>query len=177
MARKTKKSKILQQLERLAKENNLNDDSATYPQTVEHLNALKATYNHLIQGGTYTTAYNNLRSDGFKIGKEYCSGSCDEIIAEAKELIKADFKADREIAREKLFMYLQDIYTECRENGDRFVAVKAVAEMNKLLGLTETKNPSIKVQTKEGVTIKFGFGNDDEQEDNTEIQEAEIINE
>ena len=54
-----------------------------------------------------------------------------------------------------------DVYSEARELGDRFSALKALEQLNKMFGFYENK---LKVEgnVNSNVTINFGFNDDSE---------------
>lgn len=143
------------------------------PQTLQHINAVRAAYNYILNGGTASTLKSALTEDRLGLGIEYSSKQAERIFWEARELIIADFNEERTYAKTRMLACLNDIYTECRETKDKSNAINAVKEMCKLLNLYEENKPSLKVETKEGVTISFGFNNNDEDTETETVQYTE----
>lgn len=142
--------------------------------TVEHINAVKCVYNDIINGEPKSVIAEKLKNDLYGIGRKYISQTgINKIYSEARKCLILDFDEERPYLKEQLYTYLKDIYADCKRTGDHYNGINAINSIAKLLGLQEgAKQPTLQVNTKDGVTIKFGF-NDNE---NEQITESEVIN-
>lgn len=134
------------------------------PQSYQHISAVKAAYNHMLNGGTRSTTFDVLQNDGLGLGIAYSYKQAERIYTEAKDLIIADFEDERKYTKSRLLACLNDIYTDARNASDRTNAINAIKEMSKLLDLYEdNKKQSLSIKTNDTeVKISFGFDNNDD---------------
>lgn len=100
---------------------------------------VREVYNDMLQGATYSVLVNKI-VDGCYSGCEgvqYTNKSAQSLVSKLKRQIKADFAEERECMKERLVTMLMDVYTECREMGDRSNAIKAVETIGKYTGAVD----------------------------------------
>lgn len=124
--------------------------------------AIRYVVNDILQGATYSVLQEKLAEDGYGIDYCYKQSSRNRIIADARKRIKEDFKEQLPHLKEDMMARLLDVYTECRDLGDRGNALKALEQIAKITGMNEQK---INVEGKidNNITIDFGFDNDDKE--------------
>lgn len=122
--------------------------------------AIRHCVNAILNGATYSVMKANLMEDNYNLGHHYCRQQCDRIIRAARERIKADTKEMMSSLREDMIARILDVYTEARDLGDRFSALKALEQINKIFGLYENKM-TIDGNVNSNVTINFGFNEDE----------------
>lgn len=143
--------------------------------SLKRLNAIKGVYNDLMQGATASVVMGKLMEGSYEGSQKYKKYEAYKIFHEAKELVIIDFEMERPYLKEQLYLYLLDIYTECRESKDKYNAIQAINSIAKLTGIYEdNKKPLINIESEGGVKISFGFNNE---EDVSQEVESELIEE
>lgn len=126
-----------------------------------HEMAVRHCVNDILNGGTWSVMAKKLQEDEYELG--YCYSRCqtDRIIQEARKRIKDDTDEMMKSLKEDMIARTLDVYSEARELGDRFSALKALEQLNKMFGFYENK---LKVEgnVNSNVTINFGFNDDSE---------------
>lgn len=124
----------------------------------------KEIYKDIMQGMQFTAIVNKILNNEYVGCKEvhYAKKSAERMVCEVKTMIKKDFEKQRNNLREDLTAILMDILAEARKSQDRSASLKAVEQIAKLTGANEPTKVEAKV---ENVTIDFGFGDDDKNED------------
>lgn len=123
--------------------------------SIRRAEARKHVVNDLLNGGVYSVIKDKLINDAYGIDYNYSVKSAEEIIAEARKIIKEDYEEQRKEIKEQLIAILNDLFTECREYKDRYNALKVVQEIAKLTGAYEPEKIEAKIE--EDVTIDFKF--------------------
>lgn len=119
-------------------------------------NAIRHIINDLLNGAVYSVLKAKLIEDAYNIGHRYSEDGAYDLVAEARRRILKDFEEEREHVKAELMARLNDLFTECREVGDRGVALKTLQEIAKLTGAYEAQ----KVEAKVDNTININFGLD-----------------
>ena len=122
--------------------------------------AVRNCVNSILNGATYSVMRAKLQEDSYNIGKKYGVSQCDRIIRDARRRIKEDTQEMIPTLREDMISRALDVYTEARDLGDRFSALKALDMINKTFGLYENKL-KIDGDVNSTVTINFGFNEDE----------------
>lgn len=132
-------------------------DKYTRRSGIRRLEARKHVINDLLSGGVYSVIIDKLVNDAYDIEYNYSVKSAQEIIKEARDVIKADYEEQRGQIKEQLIAILNDLLTECREYKDRNSAIKTVQEIAKLTGAYEPEKIEAKID--EDINIDFKFDN------------------
>ena len=147
--------------------------------TIKRFNATKRAYIDLLNGGSYSSVVGKLENGAYSTDEveiKYVHNEAVDVYKDAKRMLVLDFEMDKPNLKEQLYAYLQSILGECREKGDRYNAIQAVNSIAKLVGITDTKYQTVKVESEGPVTIKFGFDDNDGKKDNnitnTEYEEV-----
>lgn len=117
---------------------------------------IKESMNGVLNGGTYNTLVENIMCDAYGYNVKYCRSTAEAIVTEARKRIKNEVAITYPEIKEQIIAMLLDIVTESREEKDRSNAIKAIAELNKMLGNYEAQ----KVEAKVDNTININFGLD-----------------
>lgn len=132
--------------------------------------------NDILNGATYSVLHAKL------VEGLYCPNQDDEeqvklysrssfnaarLISEARRRIKADTDEMIKHKREDAINRALDVYTECRELGDRMNAIKALDQINKLTGVYE-HNINVKGQLDSNIIISFGLNNNEDEDEGNE---------
>lgn len=133
--------------------------------TLERLNAIKGAYNDMLNGALLSNVMSKLQNGEYEGSRPYKYKEGYLIFLEAKNLIKYDFEVERPFLKEQLYMYLMDIYADCRESKDRYNAIQAINSIAKLTGITDKQQ--INIESTGDVKISFGF-NGEEEKTNTD---------
>lgn len=146
----------------LIEHNNINKKSKSgeFKDKGIHTLAVKNVINDILNGGTYSVLMNKLMEDYYEIGHKYSSAQSIRLIREARELIKKDTEEQLPYLKEDMIARFLDIYTECREIGDRMNAIKALEHINKLCGLYQDKL-KVDADIKQEIVIDFGYDKDE----------------
>ena len=144
-------------------------------QTLEKINLIKDVYNDMLNGAMMSNIIDKLKEGGY--GKKYKYDQAYKIFCEAKNLVKLDFAIERPFLKEQLYMYLMDIYTDCRTSNDRYNAIQAINSIAKITGISD-EGSKINIESKGDIKISFGFNKDETEEkentDEVEYEEPEI---
>lgn len=130
--------------------------------------AVRYVINDIMQGATASVLKQKLMENQYGLDHHYSTQRATAIIAEARQRIIQDTKEMMPTLREDMLNRALDVYTECRELGDRMSALKALDQVNKLYGLYETVH-TIKGEIQNTITISFGLEDEKEEEDGTEV--------
>lgn len=118
-------------------------------------NAIRHIINDLLNGAVYSVLKTKLMEDEYGIGHCYSEDGVYDLVTEARKRIMQDFEEEREHIKSELMARLNDLFTECREVGDRGVALKTLQEIAKLTGAYEPMKIDQKVD--EQITIDFNL--------------------
>ena len=126
-----------------------------------HEMAVRHCVNDILNGGTWSVMAKKLQEDEYELG--YCYSRCQtaRILQEARKRIKDDTDEMMKTLKEDMIARTLDVYSEARELGDRFSALKALEQLNKMFGFYENKL-KLEGNINSNVTINFGFNDDDE---------------
>lgn len=122
--------------------------------------AIRYITKDILNGLGYSEIHYKMQNDEYGIGHKYSDTRINILIGEARKYIKEETKEMIPLLREDMIARFNDVYKECREQGDRANAIKAMTECGKILGLYENK-VEVKGNLKQEIEINFGF-NDDE---------------
>lgn len=150
------------------------------PQDPIRREAVKNVINDISDGATWSVLTEKLKTDYYGLGKKYSDSNTMEIIKEARMYLRRDFENYVKEAKINIFTKAMDLFTECKEMGDRATALKCLQYVAKLTGVdTSREGPQVNILGlhKEGITINFGFEKNEEENNNNDIQEAEVIEE
>ena len=127
---------------------------------VRHEMAVRHCVNDILNGATWSVMTKKLQEDEYGLGHCYSHCQTDRIIHEARQRIKEDTDEMMKSLKEDMIARTLDVYSEARELGDRFSALKALEQLNKMFGFYENK---LKVEgnVNSNVTINFGFNGED----------------
>lgn len=117
---------------------------------------IKESMNGVLNGGTYNTLVENIMCDTYGYGVTYCRSTAEAIVTEARRRIKNEVAITYPEIKEQIIAMLMDIVTESREEKDRSNAIKAIAELNKMLGNYEAQKVEAKVEN-QNININFGL--------------------
>lgn len=81
----------------------------------------------------------------------------------AVKMLKVEFDGKKEELRNVIYERYLNVYNEAMIANDRTNALNALKEINRMLGLNEPEQYNIKEDKK--IIIDFGFGNNDDEED------------
>lgn len=112
----------------------------------------------------------NCQYDGQK--KPIGARTASDYISAAKDRLMYDYEADMKELRADIYGKLMAVYNDAVEEGDRTNALAALEKIMKLGGITDKQQTNIQINSDKegGVTVNFGFSNDNEKED--EIEDA-----
>lgn len=84
-------------------------------------------------------------------------------VAKALELMNQEAEQERRTLRNVMYNRLLAVYQDAVEQNDRGNAIKAIETMMKLTGINQAENQTnIQINNeKEGITINFGFQNNE----------------
>lgn len=123
------------------------------------LMATKHVINDILNGATWSVLRDKLMNDDYKIGHNYSEPQSQRIVRKAREIIRQDIDEQMPTLRDDMIARFLDIYTECRELGDRISALKALEHINKICGLYQDKL-KVDADIKQEVIIDFGYDKD-----------------
>lgn len=126
---------------------------------VRHEMAVRHCVNDILNGATWSVMSKKLQEDEYGLGHCYSHCQTDRIIKEARERIKEDTDEMMKSLKEDMIARTLDVYSEARELGDRFSALKALEQLNKMFGFYENKL-KLEGNVNSNVTINFGFNDD-----------------
>lgn len=118
--------------------------------------AVKNVINDILNGGVFSVLVSKLQNDEYGLGYCYSRPQSDRIIREARNVIKKDVEEQLPNLRDDMISRLLDVYTECRDCGDRYASLKALDQLNKLCGLYENK-VKLDCDISGDVNINFDF--------------------
>lgn len=120
------------------------------------LMAIRYTVNTILDGGMYSVLISKLMEDDYSLGHCYSQAQSERIVRAARELIRKDTEEMIPTLRDEMVSRFLDIYTECREIGDRMNAIKALEHINKIFGLYQDK-VKLDCDISGDVNINFDF--------------------
>ena len=139
-----------------------------------HEMVIRSLVNDILDGATLSVMVTKLTEGLYAPNEDakkdyiYTKLYAHRLIKQARDRIKADTDEMIPSLREDALNRMLDVYTECRELGDRMNAIKALDNINKLMGLYENK-VNLQGTISKDITISFGLSqpnNDDENEEN-----------
>lgn len=125
------------------------------PKDVKRIEAVKNVINDILEGGTYSVLLEKLQKDYYNIDKKYTKSNAESIVKEARAVIKKDFDDYVGNAKEQIWNKALDLYTECKEVGDRATALKALQYVAKLTGIEDIQKVDMNING--NIEIDFGF--------------------
>lgn len=131
--------------------------------TDRHNEAVKMVINDILLGATYSVLFAKLRGDLYGLDYKYSKTQSEKIIRDARKVIQDDIMEQMPSLVNDNINRLLDIFTECREMGDRLGAMKAVEIINKMAGIT-TDRLKVDANIKQEITIDFGYDKEDSSE-------------
>lgn len=138
--------------------------------------AINYILNDFLMGAVNSVILQKLAFDEYGIGRKYPQKRGEELIREAREIMRADFQAERDDIREKLYNQLYDVYTSCREQNNHASALQALKQISALTGADEPEKKDVMIKS---IDINFGFeemapiGFNTNEEDDEEDEERE----
>lgn len=133
--------------------------SGEYKDRSRALIATKYVINDILNGATWSVLRDKLMNDDYEIGHKYSEPQSQRIVRKAREVIKQDINEQMPELREETMARILDVYTECRELGDRMNALKALDMINKMFGQYQDKL-KIDADVKQEIVIDFGYDKD-----------------
>lgn len=118
--------------------------------------AIRYTINTILDGGQYSVLISKLTEDEYGLGHCYSQSQAERIVRAARETIRKDVEEQLPNLRDDMISRLLDVYTECRNCGDRYASLKALDQLNKLCGLYENK-VKVDCDISGDVNINFDF--------------------
>lgn len=140
--------------------------------TLERLNVVKECYNDMLNGALMSHVMDKLQKGEYGNGKKYKYNEAYQVFHDAKNLIKLDFEVEKPFLKEQLYLYLMDIYTNCRESDDRYNAINAINSIAKLTGMYEN-GQKINIESQGEIKISFGFNNEEDVKEDFEEENEE----
>lgn len=128
--------------------------------------AIRLVINDIMNGAPASVLKQKLMENQYGLDHWYSQPRASYIITQARKRIIEDTKEMMPTLREDMLNRTLDVYSECREVGDRLGAIKALDSINKMFGLYETVH-TIKGELQSSITISFGI--EDEKEDEEEV--------
>jgi bifunctional pyridoxal-dependent enzyme with beta-cystathionase and maltose regulon repressor activities len=111
--------------------------------------------NDILNGATRSVLVQKITEDAYNIDYKYSVAAADKYIREARDILKEDFDEMLPTLKQDMANRTLDVYTECRELGDRFNALKALESINKMFGLYEEK---VKIDANVQNVVEISFG-------------------
>lgn len=140
-----------------------------------HEMVIRSLVNDILNGATLSVMITKLTEGLYAPNEDakkdyiYTKMYAHRLVMQARDRIKADTDEMIPSLREDALNRMLDVYTECRELGDRMNAIKALDNINKLMGLYENK-VNLQGTINQDITISFGLSQpnneDDENEEN-----------
>lgn len=118
--------------------------------------AIRHTVNTILDGGMYSVLISKLMEDDYGLGHCYSQAQAERIVRAAREMIRKDTEEQLPSLRDDMISRFLDIYTECREIGDRMNALKALEHINKICGLYQDK-VKVDCDISGDININFDF--------------------
>lgn len=116
-------------------------------------------YNDLLRGATQSNLVDKLTKDLYEVGIKYSAHTSRDLISKVRRMVRADYLEERKELRETNLNRLLDLYSEAKDNKDRFTALKTLQELNKMCGLYEAEKVDVNING--NITVDFGFDNED----------------
>lgn len=120
-------------------------DGTTHSNTL-YDTALRHTYKAIVNGTTWSQCVNNLLEDAYGIGRKYATTRAEQIARDARQLVRKDWEADRQVLKESLYASYMDIFNEARVAKDRTSAINCLKELGKLGGAYEAEKVDINLE-------------------------------
>jgi hypothetical protein len=124
--------------------------------------AVKAILRDVARGVAYSRIRERLIQDEYGLNFHYAEYTAEQVIAQARRILKEEFKNELPELKEKIVANLWDIVEESRNVGDRASAISATKEIGKLVGVYAQE--SIKLQHDGAIVIDFGTKDDETNE-------------
>lgn len=118
----------------------------------------------MLNGALMSNVIDKLKNGGYGDGRKYKYDEAYKIFFEAKNLVKLDFEMERPYLKEQLYLYLMDIYTDCKTANDRYNAINAINSIAKITGISDEGKQKINIESKGDISISFGFNKEDAEE-------------
>ena len=126
--------------------------------------AIRHLVNDILQGATFSVMEAKLNEDVYNIGHQYSKRVAGRLIKQARQRVAQDTKEMMPHLRNDMLARAMDVYTECREVGDRLSAFKALDQVNKICGLYDN-SLTLNGNINQTITIDFGFDENDVKEE------------
>ena len=129
----------------------------------------------IVNGLSRSKVVKKMKDDGYDLSfktSEYTDGSMSTAYDDAVKMLKVEFDGKKDELRNVVYERYLNLYNEALQANDRKVALDALKEINKMLGLNEPELYNIKEDKR--IIIDFGFENNDEDDmDNGNSSETE----
>lgn len=107
-----------------------------------------------------------MENDSYGLGTSGLARSTkQQYIKEAYDLIKDIHEEEKQRFRDLAYSRLTEIFNDCMINGDHQNAIAAQKEIDKLFIGYEPEKLDVKAEVANIVTIDFGFGRDDSEDE------------
>lgn len=122
---------------------------------------IRAMINDILNGATSSVMVAKAMEGLYEgVHKKVSDRRAYSALREARLRIKKDTDEMIPSLRDDMINRALDVYTECRESGDRLSALKALDQINKVCGLYEQKL-KVDANVNQNIVIDFGIDNDD----------------
>ena len=120
----------------------------------------------IVGGLSRSKVIKKMKDNGYNMSfntSDYTEGSMSTAYDDAVKLLKVEFDGKKEELRNVVYERYLNLYNEALQANDRKVALDALKEINKMLGLNEPELYNVKEDKR--IIIDFGFDNNEEDED------------
>lgn len=132
--------------------------------------AVRHVVNDIMMGATKSVIIQKLMEDEYGLSYNFSSSAASDILRLSRLRIKEDTQEMLPSLRDDMINRNLDVYSECRELGDRLGALKALDQISKICGIYENK-VTLAAEVK---VIEIDFGLDGEGNEERGGNEVEV---